>query len=150
MNVCAAKPSDLLGQFAQLYGCSEADFASTLAQLQVAWTAEDGAGEPLGLLGLRPSPAHGAEIMGGVFSAQGREERAVALLSAALAEQPQLYAYADETYWPLTALCNAGLSPVSAYVQRSGPLLGLKAAVPAGLRLLSLSEASDPADRWTA
>ncbi|GHF99782.1 hypothetical protein GCM10017783_09870 [Deinococcus piscis] len=150
-QICAAAPVSLLRPLAELYGCSEEDLSPTAPQLGAAWTARNSADELLGLLALRfSSPAYGAEVMGGVWTEQERGEVALALLRSALAEQPLLYAYADETHWPVQALSDAGLSPVSAYLQRSGPLPQLHLEIPTGFRLLPLSEVSDPADRWAA
>ena len=146
----AVQPSAALPTFARLYGCSEQDFAATTSQMTAAWVVHDGNQEALGAIMLRPSPAHGAEVMGGAFPGPAQHAAALALLSAALAIQPQLYAYAEAHLLPAGVLEAAGLRPVSAYTRMSGPLPAALPTVPNGLRIVPLSEVDSLQDRLAA
>jgi hypothetical protein len=142
-TVVSALPQAVSPIFAQLYGGTEADFAWIHDQLTACWAAEDEAGTPLGALGLRPSPAHGAELMGGAFPGPNQHESVLALLRAALADQPQLYAYAEAHLLPAEALEAAGLQPVSAYTSMAGPVPEVLPVVPDGIQIVPLSEVTD-------
>ena len=145
-NPVSASPSAALPVLSRLYRSSEADFAGMTDQLTHAWVLSDGSGA----IGLRPSPAHGAEVMGGAFPGQSQQAVALALLSAALAAQPQLYAYAETHLLPAEALEAAGLRPVSAYTRMTGPLPTLPPAVPEGFRIVPLADVASLEDRMTA
>lgn len=138
-----------LPTFARLYGCSESDFAQTAAQMSAAWTLRRDR-EVLGVLGLRPSPAHGAEVMGGAFAGEQQHEAALTLLQAALAASPRLYAYAEAGFFPAGALEAAGLRPISAYTRMTGPLPTQLPTVPAGFRIVPLSAVHSLSDRLAA
>ena len=139
-----------LSTFALLYGCSEQDFAVTASQMTAAWILHGERQEALGAIGLRPSPAHGAEVMGGAFPGPAQHAAALALLAAALAAQPQLYAHAEAHLLPAEALEVAGLRPVSAYTRMSGPLPTTLPTVPEGFRVAPLSEVESLKDRLAA
>ncbi len=139
-----------LPTFARLYGCSEADFAATADQMTAAWILYDEGQEVLGAVGFRPSPAHGAEVVGGAFPGPAQHAAALALLAAALAAQPQLYAYAEAHLLPAEALEAAGLRPVSAYTRMCGPLPTALPAAPDGFRIVPLSEVDSVQDRLAA
>jgi len=145
-HLLSVSPRAALPVFARLYGCSEQDFAQTTAQLTAAWIVQDHGREALGALGLRPSPAHGAEVMGGAFSGPAQQEASLALIRRAVETQPHLYAYAEEHLLPAETLCAAGLHPVSAYTRMTGPLPAGTPAVPDGFQLVSLAEVGDPGD----
>lgn len=134
---------------AQLYNVAEADFAGVYSQLTVILLATDDTGQVRGVLGLRPSPAHGAEVMGGALDSDKREV-SMALLKAALQKQPQLYAYAEEDRFSEEVLKAAGLWQASAYTRMSGRILARPSHTPAGFRLIPLSEVWNPAERRTA
>lgn len=142
--VQAVSPQAALPTLARLYGASAADFADTARQLTDAWLAQDDHAEPLGALALRSSPAHGAEVLGGALPGPAQQAAALVLLRAALDAQPRLYAYAEAHLWPAAALVAAGLREVSAYARLTGPvprsLAGLVASVPAGVRIVPLSQ----------
>jgi hypothetical protein len=142
-------PGATLPVFARLYGCSEADFAGTTAQMTAAWIAQDDQ-EVLGALGLRPSPAHGAEVMGGAFPGSAQHRAALALIEAALLVQPRLYAYAEDHLLPARLLEAAGLHPVSAYTRMSGALPAQLPSVPDGFKVVPLSEVGSLEDRLVA
>ena len=141
VHIAPVNPGAVLTDFAQIYGCSPEDFASSLAQIEGAWraTAEDGS--LLGILGWRSTPVHGAEIMGGVLEGAERGEVAPTLLRALLQDHPE--AYADEAYWPTSALERAGLKLYRTYAHSSGKLPDLQAPVPGGFNIVPLAEVSD-------
>ena len=150
LSVLSAPPRKTLPAFARLYGSSEADFAGSVDQLSAAWQVQNAAGDILGVLGLRPSPAHGAEVMGGTFPGEQRQDAALALLRAALAAQPQLYAYAQAHLFPAETLAEAGLHVVGAYTRLTGPLPTVLPEVPDGFSIVPLTEVSDLTDRRAA
>jgi GNAT superfamily N-acetyltransferase len=143
VTVSSVPPQVATSLFARLYGGAEAEFAWIHQQLTVYWAAEDEAGTSVGALGLRPTPAHGAELLGGAFPSPKQHETALALLCAALAVQPQLYAYAEAHLLPAEALETAGLQRVSAYTSMAGPIPELQPEIPVGIRIVPLSEVAD-------
>lgn len=149
-QVVRAHPGEISPVLAKLYQASEQDLAGTLSQLTAAWLVQDVDGEIAGAIGLRPSPAHGAEVMGGTFPGVGQEEATLALLKAAQTSQPHLYAYAELGLLPRAALEAAGLRHVGAYTRMTGPLPTQWPDVPEGLSLVPLSEARSWQDRLTA
>ncbi|MFC4454675.1 GNAT family N-acetyltransferase [Deinococcus sonorensis] len=132
---------------AEMYGASVSEFQAMAEQLTEVWQVLDDAGEVLGTVALRPSPMHGAELMGG--AAPGVHQLAVAghLLQAAHGHQPQLYAYADPQRFPAEALTQAGWSVVGAYTLLAGPTPTQPAQCPAGFSIRPISESPDP-DDW--
>ena len=149
-QVASVTPQNALPTFARLYGSEEANFAEMVSQMTAAWLVRDEIGEPLGALGLRPSPAYGAEVMGGVFPSSAQHQAAVTLLRAALNAQPQLYAYAEADFFSAEALDAAGLRPFSAYTRMSGPVFTLMPDVPDGFRIVAFSDVASLEDRLTA
>ncbi|WP_188962873.1 hypothetical protein [Deinococcus aquiradiocola] len=151
MNVALpASPLSALPVLARLYGCREEDLAGTAAQLTAALTVRDAAGLEVGALGLRPSPAHGSEVLGGALPGDGQRDAALALLRAALTVQPQLYAYAEPHLLPVTALEAAGLRSVGAYTRMTGLLPTVPPVVPAGFRAVPLQQVASLHDRMAA
>ena len=144
------QPSAILPTFALLYGCSEQDFAATADQMTAAWVPYDERQEALGATGLRPSPAHGAEVMGGAFPGPVQHAAALALLGAVLAAQPQLYAYAETHLLPVEVLEAAKLRRVSACTRMSGPLPAALPTVPERFRIVPLSDVESLQDRLAA
>lgn len=149
VHLISVPPRAALPVLARLYGCSEQDFAETATQMTAAWLVQSNGGEALGALGLRPSPAHGAEVMGGTFPGTQQHQAALALLRAALAAWPQLYAYAG-VQLPAETLAAAGLHPVGAYTRMIGPIPAALPGVPDGFVIVPLSEVSDPEVRLAA
>lgn len=143
-------PGAALPVFARLYGCTEQDFAETAAQMTAVWIVQDSGQEALGALGLRHSPAHGAEVMGGAFPGPAQHEAVLALFQVALSVQPQLYAHAEAHLLPAETLGAAGLHPVSAYTRMTGPIPQVSPAVPDSFVIVPLSEVGGPEDRLTA
>ncbi|WP_407568732.1 hypothetical protein [Deinococcus altitudinis] len=117
--------------------------------MTAAWTLQTGQ-EVLGAAGLRPSPAHGAEVLGGAFTGPAQHAAALALLAAALADHPRLYAYAEPHLLPAGSLEAAGLRKVGAYTRMSGPLPSLPVDVPEGFRIVPLSGVASLPDRLAA
>ncbi|MDB5045947.1 MAG: hypothetical protein JWQ08_1997 [Deinococcus sp.] len=140
-SAVSVQPLEALPVFARLYGLSEQDTLAMTAQMTFAWVAQNQEGEMLGALGLRPSPAHGSEVMGGAFAGSEQRQAATTLIQAALAVQPRLYAYAEVQFLPAEALNVAGLAPVSAYTRMVGPLPIVLPNVPNGCTLVRWSEA---------
>ena len=138
----SVSPLDALSTFAHLYGSTELEMLPTTEQMTAAWIVGEPDAAPLGALGLRSTPAHGSEVMGGALPGPEQQGAALALLQAALGTEPRLYAYAEEHLWPLAALQAAGLRPVGAYARLSGPVPGGEVLVPEGFRLVPISEAS--------
>ncbi len=128
---------------ARRYGCTEQDLGDLAKELSQVWVVRDGSHATLGALGLRPSPAHGAELVGGAFPGPVQQEAATTLIRAALAEHPRLYAYAEAHLLPGSSLETVGLVPVAAYLRMSGPLPVLAPEVPAGYSIVALSEVGD-------
>lgn len=143
-------PLAALPTFARLYGCAESDFVQTVGQMATAWILHGEYQEVLGAVGLRPSPAHGAELVGGAFPAPAQQEAATTLILAALAAQPKLYAYAEAHLLPASSLEEAGLVAVAAYLRMSGPLPALAPEIPDGYTVVALSEVADATLRLAA
>lgn len=139
-----------LSVFARLYNCGEPDLAAMTAQLTAAWTVREDSHNVWGALGLRPSPAHGAEVMGGAFPGSRQHEAALALLRVAVAAQPHLYAYAEPHLLPAATLEAANLRPAGAYTRMTGPLPEVLPEAPDGYRIVALSEVGEPQDRLLA
>lgn len=143
-------PSEVVPVLAHLYGGNEQDFAQMLPQLKAAWVVRDSTGKTAGAVGLRPSPAHGMEVMGGAFPGPEQDAAALALMMAAQAVHPHLYAYAEAHLLPAAALEAAGLRRVSAYTRMTGPVPTPMTPVLDGFRIVPLSEVHGPQDRLTA
>ncbi|MFC6748649.1 hypothetical protein [Deinococcus aquaticus] len=62
----------------------------------------------LGAVGTRPSPAHGSELVGGVFAGPRRAEVAAALARAAWQEVGRVYAFAEGHLFPPRRWCRRG------------------------------------------
>jgi hypothetical protein len=150
LQITRTQPTTALPIFAQLYGCSEQDFRVPIMQMTDLWLVQNAEQEVLGVLGLRPSPAHGAELMGGAFPGPNQHEAAQALLQAAVSAQPRLYGYAESDFLPEAALAAAGLHSVSAYTRMVGSLPELSPAVPEGFSIVPLKQVHDVGDRLIA
>lgn len=150
LQIVNVEPLTALPIFARLYGCREQDFEAMTAQMTAVWMAQDGSQQALGAVGLRPSPAHGAEVMGGAFPGAAQHETVVALIRAALATERHLYAYAEAHLLPEEALDRAGLHPVGAYTRMTGPLPSTSPVVPDGFNIVPLSKVGGLEDRLAA
>ena len=143
-------PGTALPIFASLYGCDVNDLAALANQISIAWVCRDIRSQTFGAIGLRDSPHHGSEVMGGAVPGPHQLETVVALMQTALAHQPHLYAYAQTNLLPAQSLETAGLSVVSAYTRMIGPLPRLSPVVPDGFTIVPLSQVSEPNERLAA
>lgn len=119
-------------------------------ELAAAWAAHGEEGEVLGAVGLRPSPAHGSELVGGALFGLQAQEVASALALQARQEGGPVYAFADGGMLSAPALEAAGYREVAAYRLLAGPTPEEAATAPDGMTLHSLSEVPDIATRLDA
>lgn len=150
VTVSLARPADLPPVFAALYGAPAEAVAWMADELEGAWAARNGAGEVVGAVGLRPSPAHGAELVGGALPGPDHAETGAALARVAREMAGRAYAFADGSLFTAGALEVAGYREVAAYRLLAGETPTRAADVPAGLRLLPLADVPDPATRLDA
>ncbi len=150
VTVSPALPAELPPVFAALYGAPEEAVTWMAEELTGAWVARNAAGEVVGAVGLRPSPAYGAELVGGALSGPDHLEAGTALALTARQEAGRAYAFAEGSLFPAQALEAAGYREVAAYRLLAGPTPAEKADIPEGLRLLSLADVPDPAARLDA
>lgn len=150
VTVSPALPADLPPLLATLYGAPEEAVAWMAETLTQAWTAHGDGGEVLGAVGLRPSPAHGSELVGGALPGADGLEAASALAQAARETAGRAYAFADGSLLSAEALRAAGFREVAAYRLLAGPTPTGQAPAPEGFRLLPLAEVPDPALRLDA
>ncbi|PTA68258.1 hypothetical protein C8263_08925 [Deinococcus arcticus] len=99
----------------------------------------------VGAAGARPSPAHGAELLGGVFGGLRRAEVTALLAGAARQALGRVYAFADGRLFSPEPLLQAGWREVGAYRRLEGRPPYRVAAPPPGVQLVSLAEAPAPA-----
>ncbi len=150
LHIEIVQPRTALPIFARLYGGSEEDFKATTKQITAAWTVQDSDRDTLGAIGLRPSPAHGAEVVGGAFIGPKQCEAALELIRTAAGTHPVLYAYAETHRLPAEALEMAGLYSVGAYTRMTGPIPTTLPTVPDGFKIVPLSNITRPEDRLAA
>lgn len=148
-----AEPSALLPAFAGLYGVPEADLDWLTGSLSAAWAVLNAAGEVLGAAGVRPSPAHGHELMGGALPGEQAGEVGTALAGAAQEAVGQVYAFADGAMFSAATLTAAGWREVGAYRLLAGPTPQVAPGdpgFPLGFQLLPLSAVPDLSTRLAA
>ncbi|KQR36250.1 hypothetical protein [Deinococcus sp. Leaf326] len=154
VTVQPAAPADLPPLLAALYGAPEEDVAWMADTLSAAWTAQAPGGEVLGAVGLRPSPANGAELLGGALAhPEGRDHEdavATALARTAHAAGGRVYAFADGHLFSAAALRAAGYREAAAYRLLAGPTPQAAPQVPPGFTLRPLSEVPGLATRLDA
>lgn len=150
VTVLPAQPADLPPVFAALYGAPEAAVAWMADELEAAWVAHNAAGEVVGAVGLRPSPAHGAELVGGALPGTDHTEAGAALARVAREAAGRVYAFADGSLFTARALEAAGYREVAAYRLLAGETPTQEAKAPAGLRLRPLSDVPEIATRLDA
>lgn len=150
IEIRTASASELAPIFAALYGAAVEDVAWMAEASRAGFVAVNVAGEVLGAVGTRPSPQHGAELVGGVFPGPRRDEAALALVRAAQAEVGRVYVFAEGYLFPPEPLLAAGLREVGAYRRLSGRVPYRHVDPPAGVRLLPLAEVPDPETRLEA
>ncbi|GGK22706.1 hypothetical protein GCM10008955_15230 [Deinococcus malanensis] len=144
------RPEELPPVFAALYGAPQEAVAWMADELEAAWIAHGEEGEVLGAVGLRPSPAHGSEVVGGALFGLHALQVASALALQARQDGGPVYAFADGGMLSARALEAAGYREVAAYRLLAGPTPQEAAALPGGLTLHSLSEVPDIAIRLDA
>lgn len=140
MRPTALDPAAALPLLAGVYGGREEDFALLAPQLTAAWVVASPDGDPLGLIALRPSPAHGDEVFGGAPGGPEAREAAVALLRAAASRSLRLYAYEDDRLLPGSALDAVGFLPVAVYTRMVGLLPDAAPFVPEGFEVVPLAQ----------
>ncbi len=150
VEVRAASPAELRPAFAALYGAAPDDIAWMTEACTAGFVALSDNGEVLGAVGARPSPQHGAELVGGVFPGPARDEVALVLVRAAQVEVGRVYLFAEGYLFPPEVLLEAGLREVGAYRRLSGRVPYRHVDPPPGLRLLPLTEVADPSTRLQA
>ncbi len=133
---------------AALYDAPQEAIAWMADVCTAAWVAfevqsgEDG--EPrevvLGAAGTRPSPAHGAELLGGVFSGPLREGAALALADAARAEVGRAYVFADGHLFPPEPFLTLGWRETGAYRRLEGRVPYRHVTPPDGVTLRALAD----------
>lgn len=152
LRVAAAPPADLLPVFAALYGAPAGEMGWLADTLEAAWVVLDEEDVVRGAAGVRPSPAHGLELMGGALAGDPEEEEAVqtALAQAAHRDAGKVYAFADGSLFSAGALARAGFQEVGAYRLLAGPTPEATPPVLEGFTLRPLSEVPDLAVRLDA
>ena len=152
LRVVSAPAAELLPAFAALYGLSEGDMEWLTGSLTHAWAVLDGGGGVRGAAGVRPSPAHGLELMGGALAGTPEEETAVqtALAQAAHRDAGRVYAFADGSLFSAGALAQAGFQEVGAYRLLAGPTPQDPPPPLEGFTLRPLAEVPDLATRLDA
>jgi hypothetical protein len=150
VTVSPALPADLPPVFAALYGAPAEAVAWMADELEGAWVARNAAGDVVGAVGLRPSPAHGAELVGGALPGSHHVETGAALARVARETAGRAYAFADGSLFTAGALEAAGYREVAAYRLLAGETPTRAADVPAGLRLLPLADVPEIATRLDA
>lgn len=150
VTVSPAQPTDLPPLLAALYGAPEEAVAWMADVLTQTWVALNREGEVVGAAGLRPSPAHGAELVGGALFGPWHLEAATALAREARQVAGRVYAFADGALFSPESLEAAGYREVAAYRLLAGPTPTVTAAAPEGFRLLSLADVTEPALRLEA
>ncbi|WP_243398137.1 hypothetical protein [Deinococcus koreensis] len=147
-------PVGLLPALAQLYGAPETELAwmaEVCTSGFLAW-AEDlpAGGEVLGAVGTRPSPHHGAELVGGAFPGPAQVVAALSLAQAAREEVGRVYAFADGTLFPPAELLAAGFREVGAYRRLAGRVPYRHHDLPGGVQLRPLADVPDQEVRLQA
>lgn len=150
VTVRPADPADLPPLLAALYGAPEEAVAWMADTLSAAWTAHGPGGEVLGAAGVRPSPANGAELLGGALPGDSGDAAGTALARAAHAAVGRVYAFADGQLFSVAALRGAGYREAAAYRLLAGPTPQAAPQVPPGFTLRPLAEVGDPATRLGA
>lgn len=159
MRVVRVPPAELRPALARLYGAPEDDLAwmaDACTSGFLAWADDRPGGEGtdrgelLGAVGTRPSPHHGAELVGGAMPGPAQVVAALSLAHAARAEVGRVYAFADGTLFPPAELLTVGFREVGAYRRLSGRVPYRHHDLPEGAVLRPLAEVTDPAVRLQA
>ncbi|CAM3175527.1 N-acetyltransferase domain-containing protein [Deinococcus saxicola] len=149
-EVRSALPAELLPTLSSLYVAPPEDMTWMADACTAGFVALGKGDEVLGAIGTRPSPQHGAELVGGVFPGPQRDEVALALIRAAHGAVGRVYVFAEGYLFPAEPLLNAGLREVGAYRRLSGRVPYRHVDPPAGVRLLPLAEVPNAETRLQA
>ncbi|WP_198170339.1 hypothetical protein [Deinococcus arboris] len=143
----AVAPEALTPALAALYEVPVSEVAWMAQSCAAAWLVSevqllDGQAREVvvGAAGARPSPAHGAELLGGVFAGPRRAEVTALLVGAAYAGVGRAYVFADGHLFTPEPLLSAGWREVGAYRRLEGRPPYRAAPPPAGVILRALAE----------
>lgn len=150
LTVLALLPDDLPALLAGLYEAPEEAVTWMAGASVAAWVALNDEEVVLGAVGARPSPRHGAELVGGAFPGPTQHAAALALAHAAQAELGRVYAFAEPHLWPYEALLGAGWREVGAYRRLTGRMPLRHLDPPAEAVLHPLAAVQDLAVRMDA
>ncbi len=141
-EVVEVAPAALVPVFAALYGAPEDAVAWMADACTAGWLARDAgpAGEVLGAVGLRPSPQHGAELVGGAVAGPQQAAVAVALARSAHAAAGRVYVFAEGFLFPPEALLADGFREIGAYRQLAGRVPYRPVDLPPDVRALALAQ----------
>ncbi|WP_328774552.1 hypothetical protein [Deinococcus aquaedulcis] len=152
LQVEAVAPQALTPALAALYDTGPEDVAWMAETCEAAWLVSEvqlvtGQAREVvvGAAGARPSPAHGAELLGGVFAGPRRAEVTGLLASAARQALGRVYAFADGSLFAPELLLQAGWREAGAYRRLEGRVPYRVAAPPPGVELVSLADAAPQA-----
>jgi hypothetical protein len=151
-EVMEAAPAALVPVFAALYGAPEDEVAWMADACTAGWLARNAvpAGEVWGAVGLRPSPQHGAELVGGAVAGSQQAAVAVALARSAHAAAGRVYVFAEGFLFPPEALLADGFREVGAYRRLSGRVPYRPVEGPPGARLVPLAQVPEVDTRLQA
>ncbi|GGM01048.1 hypothetical protein [Deinococcus aerophilus] len=151
-EVVEVAPTALVPVFADLYGAPEDAVAWMADACTAGWLARHAgpAGEVLGAVGLRPSPQHGAELVGGVVAGPQQAAVAVALARSAHAAAGRVYVFAEGFLFPSEALLADGFQEVGAYRRLAGRVPYRLVEGPPDVRLFPLSQVPEAGPRLQA
>ncbi|THF88973.1 hypothetical protein E7T09_01110 [Deinococcus sp. KSM4-11] len=150
MTVRAVTPDALLPGLAALYGAAEEDMAWMAMACTAGWIVLDETEVLLAAVGARPSPRHGAELLGGAFAGAAQVPAALAVTESAHEAVGRVYAFADGTLFPPVELLAAGFREVGAYRRLEGRVPYRHADVPDGVTVRVLADVPDAGVRLQA
>ncbi|WP_295814655.1 hypothetical protein [uncultured Deinococcus sp.] len=150
VTVRAVTPDALLPALAALYGLPEVDVAWMAESCTAGWVALDAHGEFVAAVGARPSPQHGAELLGGAFPGPAQVPAALAVARAAQADVGRVYVFADGTLFPPVDLLAAGWREIGSYRRLEGRVPYRHVPTPDGVTLHVLADVPDVSVRLEA
>ncbi|WP_412029777.1 hypothetical protein [Deinococcus yunweiensis] len=150
LTVRAVTPDALLPALAALYGLSEDDVAWMAESCTAGWVALDAQDVLVAAVGARPSPQHGAELLGGAFPGLAQVPAALSVARAAQAEVGRVYVFADGTLFPPVELLDAGWREIGSYRRLEGRVPYRHMPIPDGMTLHVLADVPDVAVRLEA
>ncbi|GHF48657.1 GNAT superfamily N-acetyltransferase [Deinococcus metalli] len=150
LAVTRVAPDALLPAFAALYGAPEEDMAWMVSACTAGWVAVDREDTLRAAVGARPSPQHGAELLGGAFPGEAGVPAALAVARAAHADVGAVYVFADGTLFPPAELVAAGFREVGSYRRLEGRVPYRHVSPPDDVTLRVLADVPDVAVRLEA